>query len=179
MLFLLQQGLSLALGLPRLHGLKGDRRSELAEVAKWKALDSRKLNQPSSEEVSGVEIRAYASPYDVPEAIRFYEYPDKCHFLIEFKYIGGEEAVTPSIEDEYIKLWLGRDSRRLCRVELDLKQYEPDVVYRVIDRLASESQSPPRQGNYQIAKEVLESYLESYFRSFNFSECKRLAKLAE
>ncbi len=147
----------------------------MAEVAEWKALNSRKLNQPSSEEVSGVEIRAYTSPYDVPEAIRVYEYPDKCHFLIEFKYIGGEEAVIPSIEDGYIKLWLGRDSRRLCRVEFDLKQYEPDAVYGIIDKLSSEPQSPPRQGNYQIAKEVL----GSYFRSFDFSECKRLAKLAE
>lgn len=147
----------------------------MAEVAEWRALDSKELNEPSLEDIAGIQVRSYASPYDVPEAMRVYTYPDGCYLLVEFKYMGGEEAVRPEIEDEYFKLWLGRDSHRLCRVELDLTQHGPDVVYRTIDELSSKPQSPPRQGNYQIAKKAL----LSYFDSFDPSPCRNRVKPAE
>ena len=140
----------------------------MAEVAEWKTLDSKELNPPSLEDVKGVVIKSYVSPYDVPEAIRVHKRPDDCHFRIEFRYIGGDEPLKEWLEDEHVKLWLGRDSRRLCRVEFDLQEDKPEAVNRVIDKLAGEVQRPPRQGNYQLTKKVL----KSLFDSWDYPECK-------
>lgn len=147
----------------------------MAEVAEWRALDSKEFNEPLAENVAGVQIKSYASPYDVPEAMRIRLYPDSCHLLVEFRYMGGKEPVEPEVEDDDLKLWLGRDSHRLLMIELNLKHYEPDAIKRVIDELSSKPQTPPRQSNYQVAKKVLLTFLPS----FDSSKCGHPSRSTE
>jgi len=140
----------------------------VAEVTEWRLLDPKELDTPSWDYIAGIEIESYASPYDVPRAMHIQRYPDRCHLLVEFKYIGGKEEARPEIKDEHAKLWLGRDSQRLCKAEIDLERYKPEEMIKLIDNLPSKSQRPPRNDNYRITKNVLLSYLHA----LNYSECR-------
>lgn len=134
----------------------------MAEVAEWRALDSRALdsrewNQPSSEDIEGISITAYVSPYDVPEEIHVYVTPNDEHYKLEFRYIGGEEATKSETGYGQVKLRLGRHSRRLYGIEFDARQAETGGVSEAIDELSGESRTPPRTGNYKLVKEVVSS----------------------
>lgn len=143
----------------------------MAETFKWRALDSKKLNQPVSENIAGVMRKSYVSPYDVPEAIGVHKDSDSCHVIVEFKYIGEEETLKSWSGEDAIELWLGDKSKRLCKIEFDLREDEPEEVNRAIDKLSQELQRPPRQGNYELAKKAL----LSIFNSPEYPDCKTLA----
>lgn len=136
---------------------------ETGGVHKWTILDQEEWNQPQPESLQGVNIVAYVSPYDVPEAVRGYYDKDNQKFIIEFKYIGGREALKSATQDKHVTLWVGRDSRRLHRIDFKGEPQEPKWTLQIvpevdeaIDELASEHQLPPRTGNYELAKRILE-----------------------
>ena len=138
----------------------------MANVAEWKplgfkSLDSRKFDQPLSRDIGGVSVTAYASPYDVPEAINVYSSPDRRYYRIEFKYIGSEEEDKWATGKEHVGFWLGHDSRRLYAIDFDAKHTEAEEIGEVLGKLANEPHHPPRIDNYQVAKNVVEWILPS------------------
>jgi hypothetical protein len=137
-------------------------------VREWTALDQEEWNQPQPENLQGVDIVAFVSPYDVPEAVRSYYDKDNRIFVIEFKYIGGKEALKSATSDRHVTLWVGRDSKRLHRIDLKGRPQEPKWMLRIvpevdeaIDGLSSKRQVPPRTGNYELAKRILEKLLST------------------
>lgn len=146
--------------------------AEIGETSKWTALDQEEWNRPQPENLQGVDIVAFMSPYDVPKAVRSYYDEDNRNYVIEFKYIGGEETLKSAAKDEHVVLWVGRDSRRLHRIDLKAGSREPKWTLQIvpeavpeadkaIDKLASKSQLPPRTDNYELAKKILERVLSA------------------
>ena len=127
----------------------------------WKDLNQEDWNQPQSEDFRGERLVAFVSPYDVPEAVRGYYDEGKKTFAIELKYIGGDETLRSAAKDETVTLWIGRDSKRLYRIDLKGGSQEPKWMVQVlpevdeaIDELANEPQLPPRTDNYELARRI-------------------------
>jgi hypothetical protein len=115
-----------------------------------------------------VNVQVYLSPYDVPEAVsRHYDEALK-RFVIEFRYPGGGEPLTPEARDEYVTLQVGRNSGRICRIEIDVNALQATLVGlsilapalsqavdKAIEGLARAPTHRSREGNYRIAKRVV------------------------
>lgn len=133
-------------------------------MREWILLDPKSLNtQVKPANKSGVSVSVYLSPYDIPEAVRgYFDGDDSKCFVIEFKYMGGEEPMEAANNQQDITLMLGKKSGRLYRIILKPKEF-PDgavnlrlgLVEQAIGNLAKRPPRKPRVGNYKLAREVL------------------------
>ena len=139
-------------------------------MANWAEVNWEKLNQPRREEINGVEVTVYFSPYDMPEAVKG-EYNDaKDRFVILFQYLGGEEPVEYVEEDKHIRLGIGKETKRLHEVLVDVEglratsvmvKVQSDLVESevkdAITKFAKTSRGAvARKNNYEAAWEALE-----------------------
>lgn len=65
------------------------------------------------------------SPYDVPTHARSYYAPSSGLFTIEFKYISSEEVSEAKV-NTYMWLVLGKKSKRIYAVHLDIHSFQRD-----------------------------------------------------
>jgi hypothetical protein len=137
--------------------------SDAATLSEWIPLDSRELNQPSTEKVGDVEIIAYSSPYDVPAAMGTYRDENNNPYRIDFRYIGGEEPTKPETMDD-VTLWFGRRSGRLYRIDVNTAE-QRDIVGAVVEKaindLVNQGRLLPEHSNYDLVKTVLSENLHS------------------
>lgn len=97
-------------------------------MGKWTQVNWEQLNQPRQEEIRDVEVTVYFSPYDMPEAVKG-EYDDKTRrFLIQFRYLGGEEPIDYRDQDEHITLGIGRTTKRLHEIQVDVEKLKAHHV---------------------------------------------------
>lgn len=115
----------------------------------------------------GEPREAFASPYDVPEAIRGYRLADTRNFIIEMKYIVEDEDRKTVKQNDHVSLQLGKASGRLYAIIFDLGS---DIIDRIsgvvvklkwtaIDRtfktmIKSDPQSP-RIKNYELVRRAI------------------------
>lgn len=76
--------------------------------------------------IRGVEVELFASPYDVPEAVRSRFDQDKNRFIIDFKYVGSEK--TKEFIFEHVTYVIGDVSSRLYGLEIDVRALKVDGV---------------------------------------------------
>ena len=141
----------------------------------WHDLGHTKTALPDSKKIGKTTIQVFVSPYDVPEAMRGC-YNRKSHiFLIEFRYVGGEESLEERVEAG-ITLKLGRHSGRVHGIEVDTTKIDGDSIdisfhlRKVISRveIAIESLEAPRRSwlfraekpyapeNYRMTRQIIE-----------------------
>ena len=133
-------------------------------MAEWLHLDLDTEAAKRHELIRGVEVELSVSPYDIPEAVRGYFSEVKDRFVVEFKYMAYEPTETKS-EDRYTSLVLGKNSRRLYAIELDVTALQVDkvelrigVVKEVndtLDHLLQRSSAQTRLDNYRLAKDAI------------------------
>ncbi len=129
----------------------------------WVRLKSLKLNPTRYERVSGTDVEVAFSPFDVPTAARSYRDPHS-RFVIEFKYLSEGEPREEAREGD-ITVLTGKTSHRLYSLVIDasaLHESNSITLLRTrlkeaIDKTAVSQPSTLRSGNYQAAKEVIES----------------------
>jgi hypothetical protein len=144
-------------------------------MSDWLTLNPAALNKARHEQIRGVEVQVLLSPYDVPEAVRGYYDRHIRRFVIEFRYISGDESLIPDAQDEHITLKIGRNSHRLYRIEIDVDRLKAPAVAlklvhavdQAIDRLVQRSRRSPREGNYEVAKEVILERGNELFQSLH------------
>lgn len=99
------------------------------------------------------------SPYDVPSAVRARYDEETGRLLIEFQYITQEpEPVIAIPIDGHHSFYLGRKSRRIRSVDLDVHRYDQRRVAREIQQ-AIESLSLSKvanEANRQIAMRAIQ-----------------------
>lgn len=125
-------------------------------MSEWHRINPVKFNRPRQEKIHGTSVEVFASPYEVPIAVRGGVNLQSGNFVVEFKYIGGEEplfVVTPTNE---LQLELGRNSKRIFRLELaskaaGIKPTIQDVVL-ALDRAIADLSN---KENYDLAKLVV------------------------
>ncbi len=129
---------------------------ELAK--KWIRLDPRHYGTSEKEDRNGVEFHLHVSPYDLPDAVRGFFDRERGRFAIEFKYISPEDTHEQKV-DEHVSVRVGKSSRRLYRIDLDVASLGAEqVVLRVksaVDALAASEISRLPTDNASVVQHVL------------------------
>ncbi len=134
----------------------------------WIAVDPNTLDQPHPEEIQGILVEVFFSPYDVPEGVRGRYDESLRRFVIDFSYLGGPEPTRPvdSVVPNVV-LEIGATTRRLQRIRLNTDAREPcggpmnreslkNAVYNAIARLGEMPvRSRPPIGNREAVIQVL------------------------
>lgn len=127
----------------------------------WLKIAPLEFNRPARREVRGVSFEVYFSPYVVPTGVRGYYDDSLKRFLIEFRYL-DDEAVRTERQDEHVSLRVGRRTRRLFGIEIDVDRLQVEAVrlsVTVGDRLAS------------IVNEAIGKHEKALGRSSNHDNC--------
>jgi len=137
-------------------------------MAPWRQLSAEKLNKGEERTEQGVVIHVFLSPYDVPEGVRG-EYDEKSKvFRIEFKYLTDEESTEISEEGKSISLVVGRNSKRLLGISVDVHSLKADsiqlklevlqLVEKAIAELEDTGKPKQRKANYRLARRVIDEH---------------------
>jgi SMC interacting uncharacterized protein involved in chromosome segregation len=141
------------------------------------SLDPSKLERHEHTKTDGVEIHVFMSPYDVPEAVRGRFDPSSRRFVIEFKYL-DEEKATDEPHGEYIVLRVGKNSKRLLGLQINVEAlkerqvgvrvFVPNLVASIRKAIGELSKTrhlqPSRLRNYEVAEEVIADRSEQLFK---------------
>lgn len=130
-------------------------------------MDAAKYVIPWTANVQGVDVRLRPSLHDVPEGVRCSWDPQKLKLTVEFRYFVGDEPLVPSrtfaYKDSIVHPFVGRDSKRLYRFEIENVAPPTDkdqFLKELTETLRAVTQSPPtnRQvGNYRTIDSVVAS----------------------
>ncbi len=142
-------------------------------MAEWIEVDQSALAEPRTETRNGASWRVSVSPLDIPEAVRAdYDKAIK-RLAIQFKYLTEDEPTVETIEQD-ISLFLGRNSHRLHRIEIQVEgpgerakwEEVAKAIGRSIERFMSTSRiKPNRLGNYRAAEQIIETEQGKLFGS--------------
>ena len=146
-------------------------------MSDWIRLDWHRTARTTSrnEEIHGVRTRTYASPHEIPIAVRVSLDPRTNVGILEFKYIDDERLVELSSKDS-ISFFVGRTSRRLFRVVVDVSrlvaqaksehrtpaEVTRSAVRKAISDLASGTTDVASRENYSMTNEALRSEADLY-----------------
>jgi len=133
-------------------------------MAEWLQIDLDTEAAERHERIQGVSVALLVSPYDIPAAVRGFFDESKRRFIVEFKYM-GEEPTEMSRQDHYANLIVGKNSRRLYGMELDVEALQAErvevrigiikEVNEALDQLVRKPLSPNRLDNYLLAKDAV------------------------
>lgn len=145
----------------------------------WLPIDTRDIKTDERRSVGAVQFNVFVAPDDVPERVRGYFDPHVGRFVIEFGFLGlAREPMSKDERDAHVRLVIGRNSRRLYRIEVDvaslkaervaltvmspaampnqeLRQRVEDGVRQAINRLATTTPLPPKALHYKVAEQVI------------------------
>lgn len=79
------------------------------------------LAKPEREVFQGVTITVALSPYNFPTAVRGTYDKTLDRFVIEFRYMNDEEWTVDGV-DQPVSFRVGKSSKRLCGVQVDVKK---------------------------------------------------------
>lgn len=126
----------------------------MAIESKWVALRADVI-APATAPQNTKLVTESASPYDVPTHLRSYYDPETGLFTIEFKYISAERVKDERV-NPYMTLSLGKKTKRVYAVHLDIHNFERDKK-RVAQEARSgiESFLGAKELNRQIASRAI------------------------
>lgn len=133
-------------------------------MSDWVKLNPSEFNKPEHVSVNGADIEVFLSPYDMPEAFRGSFIKQEGKFEIEFKYIGGNEPLeAKKVKDGSMLLQIGRHSKRLYRILLDIEPDKREVTLSLLlpkfnkqlETLTRALGSDVPERNYKVTKEIL------------------------
>lgn len=131
-------------------------------MSKWMPLELSPEKLTETKKIGGVQVELLVSPYDVPGAMRLRSLSDPPRLAIEFKYIDADEPVDAMKEqDPHLTLFIGRNSGRLFKIEIDVDGLSSeDVSERVtkaIDRLIKKAKPDGFTDNYRLTRHAVHS----------------------
>ena len=75
-----------------------------------------------------MEITVGLSPYDLPDGVRGHRDSSSGKFVIEFRYISNDEPVNSESVDDHVTMYLGKNTDRLYRIDVDIEAMDVDKV---------------------------------------------------
>ena len=124
----------------------------------WIELDPAELDEPRDVLLDGVPVTLMAAPNDVPDGIRGYFDERLKRLVIEFRYSSDEPWRRVPDPVRHVSFRLGRNSRRLYALEVDLnaaKESWVSLVVQAIEEQKKELRSRWRR-NYDIASNLVQ-----------------------
>lgn len=152
------------------------------EAMKWVRVDRDELNrEPRKAEIAGVLVDVFFSSYDLPYNIGGGFDKSKQRFVVKFDYKNEQEPLISTRMSDRGKFLIGKNSRRIYEVELDVDsdeadQIEPNIrkVNEAIQRYAASVQNQPSRNaahdNYLALSEALCSSEYDLARQFSIAE---------
>ncbi len=140
----------------------------------WINVEPESANVPQLETVRGIRLKVFASPHDVPVAVRGGYEKDCGMFVIHLKYVDQDSSrlIEELSDDGIVHVWKGASSSRVERIDVDVKkrkattvelniQVEPpaSVIEQVrtrLNELRDSQTSPSGRLNYLAVSEALE-----------------------
>lgn len=137
----------------------------------WIEVSPQSATDSLVETVRGAQVQVFASPHDVPRAVKG-RFDGECEkFVITFRYLDEERSsyVLESSPDEIVHVYKGTSSGRVERIEVDVKKANAntvslnilsteicDRVERTLNRLRAHNQSLSTRLNYRAVSEAIE-----------------------
>jgi hypothetical protein len=149
---------------------------------KWVKVNRDQLNrEPRKEEIAGVLVDVYFASYDMPEKIGGAYDKSKQQFVIKFDYLDADEPIVRESRNQHIDLCVGKKSRRLYEVEIDVDNMGADQVElniqkvdEAIKKYMEDSKSKPANyvavDNYLAASGALEFSRNDLVRELSAAE---------
>lgn len=137
-------------------------------MSNWIELNPESLNKNEEHIVNGIEVVVGLSPYDIPEMVRGHYDGAIKKFVIEFKYLDGQEPRKSISGNEHVTLAVGAHSGRLYAIQIDVDELSanavklsfsaagnrfPDEVVSAIDSLRGKN--PLKERHYAVARAVI------------------------
>ena len=130
-------------------------------MGEWIPIELKAKQLAKLEKKEDIHVRVLVSPYDVPEALRSQYDEGRKRFIIEFRYVGGEQWKEIP-HDPNVTLRIGVNSQRLYGIELNLEsltakavRLDIEVRKEVESTLHDLAENPPTSSsasNYELAK---------------------------
>lgn len=140
----------------------------------WISVEPESANVPQLAMVRGIQVKVFASPHDVPIAVKG-EYDRDCdRFVIRLKYVDQDSSgSTKELSDDgCVHIYKGLSSGRVERIEVDVKKQKASsvelnilveqptsVIEHVrarLNQLRDSQTSPSGRLNYIAVSEALE-----------------------
>ncbi|WP_339466777.1 hypothetical protein [Pseudomonas sp. EA_65y_Pfl2_P74] len=96
----------------------------------WISVSQHELNVIESKEQRGIKLQFMFSPADLPTAWRGYHI-DSTTLVVEFKYLSGSETKVIQNQDDGVSIEVGKNSKRIYRIILDLMKTPSSGAIRV------------------------------------------------
>jgi hypothetical protein len=87
----------------------------------WIQLDQALLNVPRTETHKGATLQAFASPYDIPSAIRADYEPATKQGVLSLRYMAPDEELSASSMGD-VEYLIGSNSRRIYKIKVNLER---------------------------------------------------------
>jgi hypothetical protein len=143
-------------------------------MSDWLKIDPRQVHVPPEvENVHGVEIQVFVSPYDIPKAIRGEYDKRERRFIIDFDYLDQEPL--KELPEKHVTRVVGELSGRLRRLKIDVDalnaktvalQVLQERVLGALDTWAGQEPQVARQHAYAAAKEAIKSTKGKVYEAF-------------
>ena len=129
-----------------------------SDPTRWLPVDAAAYDSDETVVRRGVEFHVFLSPYDLPEAVRGRLDPAAKRFVIEFRYL-SEERATEVVVDANVRFHVGKRSRRLQSIEVDVRGLGATQIALRIDQAIDSLPSKLRashvpRANFAVAKSV-------------------------
>lgn len=124
----------------------------------WLEVDTARFRQDRTEEIrQGVQVKMAVSPYDVPQGVRGYTDKTTSNFVIEFKYLVEDEPhVQTAHENPHVRVEIGKNSKRIYRIMLDVVALKCDLVRLAVDAIEELPREHNRLSNsYDLTKQIV------------------------
>lgn len=101
--------------------------------SQWILIPPQELNKPELSMDGGVEFQTMPSPFDVPHSFRISE--ENKRLIIDFKYISDRDSETVKVlkKPDGFSLHIGKYSKRLFTLEIDLEVFERQYLSSLHD----------------------------------------------
>ena len=131
-------------------------------MALWWKFQGPSFTDYVTRNIRGTEVTILPSPYDIPEWFRTYVDTHENRWTVEFKYIDSEPLMIWQ-SSENLRLWLGRNSGRVYRIDArdgsnvsDDPNARAQIIRRLDDALKQLEQNVKlgtAPANYELLRE--------------------------
>lgn len=140
-------------------------------------IDPKRISDWAPEKKGGTVVRHSISPYDIPEALTFWQSPDHSSAYLQFNYPGGPEPTIEKQLSTHVVAHEGKHTGRLYRIELkisdlvgnsysvaDLKRRVEQSLTEAIQALSHSLPqiAPPVRNRQDVSARVLTTVRDNY-----------------